>query len=677
MYNLPVSLRLHRMASDPALPATDSRTTDTRGQMPPGLTAGEVRASLDAILVSPAFSQSRRLGTFLRFVVEQTAEGRGADLKEYLIGVEVFQRKRSYDPRTDPIVRVEAGRLRKKLAEYYETDGRLQSLRIDLPKGGYAPQFHLVQPAPPQAEPDALSENAKIQDPKPADPAAPARSTHGWAWASTIGVAAALAISIGVYWVVQRVGDQRKGHASSGKPGDAVSIAVLPFADLSPGADQAYFADGLTEELIGALARLKDLRVAPRGSTARLSGVNRDVRQIGRELNVTAVLDGSVRRSGDRLRIAVRVSDVAKGYTLWSEMYERHVSDIFAVQEDISQKIVRAIAPQLGVASAGRVMRAQTTNVKAFQLYLKGRYHWNRRNEDSLRKAIAYFEEAIQEDPRYAAAYSGLADAYGGLPHQTTQAPGQFFSRGKAAALKALEIDRDLPEAHASLGRAQLFDDWDFAAAEKSFRRALEIDPQYATAYQWYAVLLMLANRSDEALAYMRRAEELEPLHPNIKRAAGDLQYRRGDYDAAIQKCREAVELDSRFDSAYICLGRSYELKGDYAQARRMLANGRAISNRQDLFVSLEAHLEGVAGKPETARKLLEELRTRSRTAYVSPYYFAVASAGLGEKQQAVQYLQKALAERSVWIIGLATDVRFNFLRGDPRFEAILRNLPS
>jgi serine/threonine-protein kinase len=491
-------------------------------------------------------------------------------------------------------------------------------------------------------------------------------------------LAAVTVLGAGVYWASHREAGGSGAEAGGAIAAKEVSIAVLPFVDLSPESDQAYFADGLTEELIDALTRVRGLRVAPRGPTAKLSGLSRDVRQVGRELNVSAVLDGSVRKAGDRLRIAVRVSDVSNGYTLWAEMYERHVSDVFAVQEDISQKIVRSLGSQLGVAQNGRpIMRSGTTSIRAFNFYLKGRYHWNRRGEDSLRKAISYFELAIREDPRYAAAYSGLADAYGGLTHQTAQAPGQLVSKDKEAALKALEIDSELPEAHASLGRASIFDDWDFAAAEKSLKRALEIDPQYATAYQWYSVLLMLANRNDEALQYMKRAEELEPLHPNIKRAAGDLHYRRGEYDEAIHKCREAIELDNRLDGAYICVGRSFEQKGDYRQALETFEKGSAVSKRQDLFLSLRAHTHGVAGNTAEAKRLVEELRVRAQRGYVSPYYFAVAHAGLRDREQTLTYLEKALAERSVWVIALATDLRFQFLQGDPRFAAITSKLPT
>ncbi|MBI3696829.1 MAG: hypothetical protein HY238_18580 [Acidobacteria bacterium] len=338
----------------------------------------EIQAQLSKILASPVFAGSDRMSRFLRFTVERALRGEGDRLKEYLLGVEVFDRRSSYDPRIDPIVRVEARRLRSKLEKYYETEGRGDPVRIDFPKGGYSPVLRERDRAAP----------------------APERRT----------------------------------------------IAVLPFANLSSDPENEYFSDGLTEELIQALTKVEGLRVVAWSSAFQFKGKARDIRQVGRQLSVDTVLEGSVRRADDRLRITAQLVDVSDGRYLWSQIYEREMKDVFAIQDEIS----RAIADTPRIKLTGALVKPYTVNLEAYNLYLRGRFNWNKRTEEGLRKAIEYFEQALAGDAQYAPAYCGLADCYSMLGQYGLSPPREVMPQAKAAATRALDIDEALAEAHAS-----------------------------------------------------------------------------------------------------------------------------------------------------------------------------------------------------------------------------------
>jgi TolB-like protein/Flp pilus assembly protein TadD len=618
-----------------------------------GVQSALVQAELERILASQCFSRTHRLDRFLRFTVERAIQGRAHEVKEYLIGFEVFDRKVSYDPRLDPIVRVEAGRLRELLKRYYETEGRSSPIRIELPKGSYVPVFHT-----------AAASSAPAHAGRFRMPAAPP-------FLALTVAALILATAVATYLVT------RATMANTALDANPTAIAVLPFADLSSENDQEYFSAGLTEELISALARVPGLRVLSRNSTSRFAGPNADVRKIGRELHASTVLEGSVRKAGDRLRITVRLSDASEGYTLWAETYERSIQDVFAVQEEISQAIVRSLRGRLPVSPSRPLVRPNTASVEAYNSYLRGRYHWNRRNEEALHKAITYFTQALADDPQYAAAYSGLADSYAVLAHQGSQPSTEVLPKAKEAALKALEIDQTLAEAHSSLAYVQMYYDWNLAEAERSLQRALQIDPQYLSAHQWLGVLRLLRGRFDEALLHLQRAEELDPLSPNVKRAVADVHYRRQDHERAIEKCREALDLDPNFASAYVVLGRSYQEQGRFAEALASFQQAREISPRKAQLTAMMAHTYARWGKEREARQLLGELQNEARKTYVPSFYLALVYTGLGQKNDAVQALEQALEERSVWIVGLGVDPRFEPLRGLPRFTALLRKLPS
>jgi tetratricopeptide (TPR) repeat protein len=318
---------------------------------------------------------------------------------------------------------------------------------------------------------------------------------------------------------------------------------------------------------------------------------------------------------------------------------------------------------------------ARTRNAEAYTLYLKGRYHWNRRNEESIKKAIGYFGESLKEDPRYAAAYSGLADSYSLLGHLGSSPSSEVMPKAKAAALKALELDESLAEAHSSLGYVEFFYEWNWKEAERQFKRALELNPQYTPGHLWYSFFLMTTGRREEAIAHTLRAEQLDPLSPSVARFVADSYYRTGAYDKTILKCREALELDSNFSSAYTFLGRAYERKGMFAEAISAFRRAAEISGWSYQTTAMIAHSYASWGKPEEARTILTDLKARSRRQYIAPFYIGLVYVGLGEDDEALSWLGKAFVEHSVWVASLPIDPRFDRLRNEPRFAALLLRL--
>lgn len=386
-----------------------------------------VRAQLEKILRSSGFAGSERPTRFLRFVVEQALAGN--HVKETLAGVEVFGRKADYDPRLDGVVRVEAVKLRARLKDYYESDGADDAVRIDLPKGGYLPSFELLDREPTEM-------------PAPASRLAWRRDWwRDWRWVAPL----ALVLLAGGYLAA------RRPHTPSPIP-NASSIAVLPFVNLSSNKENEYFSDGLTDDLINALTKVQGLRVVARGSAFQFKGKNPDIRAVGRQLNVAAVLEGSVQRSGDRLRITAQLSSVADGYHVWSETYDRRAADIFAVQDEISRAIVQALEVRVAGNPGRRLAPSPTADVDAYNLYLQGRFHLNKWRPESVRKGIEYFSQAISKDRSYAPAYAGMADCYTWLGVFGFAPAREAMPQAREAALDALRLDDSLAAAHVSLG---------------------------------------------------------------------------------------------------------------------------------------------------------------------------------------------------------------------------------
>jgi serine/threonine-protein kinase len=459
------------------------------------------------------------------------------------------------------------------------------------------------------------------------------------------------------------------------------SIAVLPFANMSTDPESEFFCDGLAEELLNALAKLEDLRVAARTSAFSFKGKGVDVREIGRKLGVATVLEGSLRKAGNRVRIMAQLIDVADGCHLWSERFDRTMDDVFEVQDEISQSIVDALTVRLvraGALAPGawQPRRASTrpVNVEAHEAFLKGRFYWNQRTWESIRRGIECFTESVGKDPLYAPAYVGLADSLNLLGYYNERPPAQAFPQAKAAALKALEIDGSIAGAHASLGYTHLFYEWDWPAAGREFRRAIELDPTYASAYQWYGWYFFAAGQLDEAVATIRRAHEIDPLSPIINAHFALSLSHAGRHDEALRTLGETLDLNPNFMVGHLLLGWANVNKGVLDAATEHLDRAVELSGGKFGMGHL-GHAYAVSGREAEARTMLGRLEEVSRQRYISPLEFAFVHAGLGETNRAVEYLESACRDRTGDLIRLKLQPWPDALRSDPRFADIARRI--
>ncbi len=605
-----------------------------------------VREELDKIIASRAFAGAERPGRFLRFIVEQALAGN--QLKETLVGVDVFGRKPGYDPRLDGVVRVEAVKLRSRLKEYYETEGASDTVRIDLPRGGYLPCFETVtsQPEVEQEVPQASA----------------------W-WTNWRVVTPILALAVlFAFYVV------RRSHARPTTPNS--SIAVLPFVNLSSDKENEYFSDGLTDDLINALTKVTGLRVVARGSAFQFKGKNPDIRAVGHQLNVATVLEGSVQRAGDRLRITAQLSTVADGYHVWSETYDRRLADVFAVQDEISRAIVGAL--ELRVAGhPGPLVQSSTRDLEAYNLYLQGRFHLNKWRPESAQKGIEYFRQAIAKDPGYAPAYAGMADCYTWLAVFGWSEARQAMPQAREAALHALHLDDTLAAAHVSLGYVKALYDWDWPGAEREFKRALDLSPGDGDVHFGYSMAyLNPLGRLDESLAEIQNALVLDPLSTYKITAAGITYTDRREYDRAAEQYRKAIELDPAFYHAYD------ELRGLEAARDRPEAADAVTRTMRGVFQSADdtaarVRLAAKQGKRAEALALMDSLiqeytRTKrpAKSCHISQIYSSI-----GEKDLAFQWLEKAYQERTPLLAYAKVMPYYDNLRSDPRFSALIRRL--
>ncbi|HKZ77684.1 MAG TPA: protein kinase, partial [Pyrinomonadaceae bacterium] len=457
------------------------------------------------------------------------------------------------------------------------------------------------------------------------------------------------------------------------------SIAVMPFVNESGNADVEYLSDGMTETLISSLSQLPNLNVKPRSSVFRYKGKETNPQTIGKELNVQAILNGRVVQRGQELSLFVELIDVALDKVVWSQQYNRKQTDLVTLQSEIARDVSNKLKTKLSGAEVANIGKNYTVNPEAYQLYLKGRFQWNKRTIEALKQAAEFFKQAIEKDPNYALAYSGSAQTYVLFSFYGIASPKASMPQAKAAALRALEIDDSLAEAHAALGKYLLFFEFDRAGGEKELRRAIELNPNYATAHHWLGLdLLTVLQRFDEAIPEMKRAEELDPLSPVISSDAGlALVYARR-YDEAIAQTKRALSLDPNFFNALYTLGYAYDGKGMYAEAIAEYRKALALNDDPYAKAFLVRSL-AKSGRRADALKLVEELKSESATRYVPNYCLAMAYTALGEKEEAFALLERDIAEHSSFVSVLAVEPALDDLRDDPRFKAMLRrlNLPQ
>ena len=452
------------------------------------------------------------------------------------------------------------------------------------------------------------------------------------------------------------------------------SIAILPFTNASGDPNMEYLSEGIADNIADSLSQLPGLRVVPLSKVSRYKNRDVDPQEVGNALGVRAVLVGRVMQRGDSLSIRAELVDVAQVSRLWGDQYNRKLSDILAVQEEIAQEIFETLRIQLSGDAKKRITKRHTDNIEAYQLYLQGRYFWNRRTDENLKKAVDLFQKAIDKDLNYALAYAGLADSYAllGGPVYGAEPAQQTVTKAKTAALKALELDNTLAEAYTSLGYIASTYEWDFPSAEKNFKRALELNPSYATAHHWYGLTyLSYVGRHEEAIVETQRAAELDPLSLIINASYGRAFFYAKQYDKAIQQFRKTVELDPSFVRAHLYLGWTYEAKGMFNDAIAEYEKARALDDSPVIAASL-AHVLAEAGRKDEAEKLLVELNDLSQRRYVSAYDLALIHVGLGENDRAFEMLERAYEERSSGLSWLKVDPRLNTLRSDPRFASLM-----
>ena len=453
------------------------------------------------------------------------------------------------------------------------------------------------------------------------------------------------------------------------------SLAVLPFENASGDPEHEYLSDGITGSLINILATVPKLRVMAQSTVLRYKGQKLDPQAIGRELTVRAVLTGRIMQSGGSLRIGAELVDVATGSQLWGAQYNRKPGDIFAVQDEISDEISGKLRLQLTRAEKKRLTRHHTENAEAYRLYLKGRHYWNKWTEEGFYKAIEHFQQAVEKDPSYALAYSGVADSYVLLGWNGYLPPKEAFPKGKAAAMTALALDPNLAEAHAPLAALFWLYDWLWGEAETEFKRSLELGPTYATANHWYAEYVMTMGRHGEAMTRMKNGHELDPLSLIINVAVGWAFYFARRYDEAIDQLRRTIELDPNYPVTYWILGLLLRKTGCYELAISEGEKGVKLSGGSPLMRAALAHTLGTAGRTKEALQMLDDLTELAKHKYVAPYFFAGIHIGLGEDDRAIEYLEKAYEEHSHWLIYLHIDPSMDGLRDTPGFHDLLRRV--
>jgi len=481
---------------------------------------------------------------------------------------------------------------------------------------------------------------------------------------------ALLALAVGLN--VANLRDRLSGRAAVPR---IESLAVLPLANLSGDPQQEYFADGMTEELITTLGKLSALRVISRTSAMRYKKTDKSLPQIARELNVDAIVEGSVLRSADRVRITVQLIQAQKERHLWAESYERDLRDVLALQSEAARTIANEIKIQVAPQVQTRLASARTVNPEAYELYLKGRYQWNKRTAEGLKKSLEYFQQAIQLDPSYALAYSGVADSYTTLGNSALVPGVEVYPKAKAAATKAVEIDESLAEAHTSLAMILFFYDRDHAAALKEHQRAIDLNPNYATARHWYALDLVCMGKNAEAIREIEQAQRLDPLSPRIGANAILVLYLGRKYDRAIVEARKALELEPNDTAAHEYLGQTYLQMRRYQEALAAFQESQSLPRADSGIPALLAAAYAANGNRERAVKMLDDLKQRSKREYISPYEMATAYVFLGEREQAFAWLHKGIDVYDGWTELLKVDPALDPLRSDPRFQDLLRRM--
>ena len=619
-----------------------------------GISNIAVRSELEAVLSSGAFREAEVLKRFLRYVVEQTLLGHGEELKEYRVGLEAFGRDSSFDPRIDPVVRMAARRLRSKLGEYYENEGRGNALRIDVPKGGYAASFRATAPPEPQA----------TRSPVPL--ALPRRVTRS----RIVGLAMlALAVCVVALFIGRGLS---RGRISLTPSVQIHSVAVLPFQNLSGDSSQDYLADGLTEALVTDLAQIHALRVISRTSIWSYKGTTKKLPEIARELNVEAVVEGSVVRSGERVRVTAQLVAAPSDTHLWAQTYDGSMRDLLDLQSRVAQAIVEHVGVNLTSQEQLRIRTVHLINPEAHEAYLLGRYYWNRRTPDAIVKSLELFDRATRIDPNSAGAYAAKASAYVTLLASENFPPREMEAKARAAAEQAVYVDDGLAEPHAALGIVKAVEEYDWPGSAAEFQKAFDRDPNYATAHHWYGYTLMWRGRAAEAYEELLKASRLDPLNPAIMVAVNGPLSQLGRYEEAFQQVRKQLEMDPHSYYALWGMADLYAFTGQYDKAVSAYRETLAITPGNPYIVARLCYALGMDGRRSEALKLLREMQQNHKGKYLSAGLESLAYIGLGDKPRALEAVEKAYQDRSLQVMALQEPF-YDSLRSEPRFQAIAK----
>lgn len=595
----------------PPLPGVSGGAGKCREPLPPGdpkVAAKLVQRQLKKICTSATFRSAGRLRRFLEFVVQEILAGRKEQLKEYVVGVAVFDKTAAFDPRTDPIVRVQARRLRSMLERYYGEEAEADELVIELPKGGYAPLFRVHDaPQPPPA------------------------------------------------WTAGLVSRN--------------TVAVDVLADHSAAGDLNFFCQGLRQEILFTLAQVPEVRLLA-GEAGKTSVARSTAGQ------AALVVSGSVRRSGEDLRLILQIVDRACDCLLWSGSLDAKLADPIAAQREAALTLAAQVRTRIETGAGRQLQRRTLGNPAARNLYLQGRYHLGQRTEEGLSKAAELFGRALLEDPQFAPAHSGYADACSLLGHYGVLAPAEVWTKAASYAAAAVMLDADSAECQTTLAHVKACQDWDWTGAELQFRQALRLDPGYATAHHWYATsCLAPLGRLEEAQDELRAAQALDPISAIIARDLAFIYFYRREYDLALDQCDHTIELNPYFSPAFCTLGLIQEQRQDMEEATAAFQRAIHLSPNTPGMHAALGHLYALTNQRQMARKTLQRLVQLSATRYVSPFFFASIHLALGQTDEGFRWLAKACEDRSFELLFLNLDPRFDAVRGDPRFHAVVGRL--
>ena len=627
--------------------------------VPPALDSAqrdEIRGQLARLLATTAFASSLRRGQLLRYLVERALAGEGNGINEYAIGLDVFEKPASFDPRIESIVRNEAGRLRQKLRDYYSESGRQDRVLIELPPRGYKPAFVFRETqAPPISPPAGEHPTGVIMLSMPDRPL--------WLLLSGLPVAAlmvGLSLNRGRIWPLSPPDSQ-----------PIRALAVLPLQNLSNDPSQEYFTDGMTDELITDLAQLHDLKVVSKTSIMQYKGARKPLPEIGRELGVDAVVEGSVLRSGSRMRITAQLIRAATDRHLWAHSFEGDLRDVLTLQAQVAEAITGAVKLNLTSAERQRFRSTRTMDPEAYDAYLRGRYHLNRRDPEGFEQAIGYFNQSLEKNPNFALAYAGLSDCYtllsfeGGTPEASAKA--------RTAALKAVALDDYSAEPHTSLAGIDVFE-WNWPDAEKEFQRALALNPNYALAHHWRGNLyLSPLGRHTEAIAELKRAQELDPLSLIVQTDLGFAYFFAGHYDAAFSQYQKVLAANPSFAPVHWVLGQYYFAREMYGPAVEELA--QLLSHNGDLEMARKTRASYTSGGPREFLRFITSAKGARSQLYFGFEYIAKAYMRLGKKKAALAALEQDFRKHDADLIRLKADPSWNSLRSEPEFQEIERRI--